>query len=290
MTRLTIRPTADVLTGVQPNPADWDENFPAGWRAKDVAFAEQRAFARIPGTDNPSLDGILYQKEGFDVLSNGFKQAGWKEVKPNQQPTEKNHTYGRTNYMYDHGERGGPMATYLQTALSRSNFNLVMNTEVKRVVRDGGHATGVEIACTGNSGFSKTVNLTAKTGRVILSAGTFGSPKLLYRSTTCRIYIAFPPESKLTLCRWYWPDGPAPDCEQLHGWANHDLREFVDQPSRRLEPRRPSERTCPLQVRDYMLTSHRPMSTSHILMLSSTTSTRRGLIPSPVTRTSIWVS
>jgi cellobiose dehydrogenase (acceptor) len=169
---------------LQPNPADWDENFPAGWHSKDVSFAEDRAFARIPGTVNPSADGVLYQREGFDILSNGFKQAGWKEVTPNQQPTAKNHTYGRTTYMFDHGERGGPMATYLQTALQRSNFNLYMNTAVRRVVRDGAHASGVELECNGNGGYVGTINLTPKTGRVILSAGTFGSAKLLLRSTS----------------------------------------------------------------------------------------------------------
>ncbi|KAF3004614.1 hypothetical protein E8E14_008457 [Neopestalotiopsis sp. 37M] len=166
----------------KPNPLDWDENFPAGWHHSDVKFAEDRAFARIPGTTNPSADGVLYQRQGFDVLSAGFKQAGWKEVTPNQQPTEKNHTYGRTTYMFDHGERGGPLATYLQTALKRPNFGLYMNTAVKRVVRDGAHASGVELECNGDGGMAGTINLTPKTGRVILAAGTFGSAKLLLRS------------------------------------------------------------------------------------------------------------
>jgi cellobiose dehydrogenase (acceptor) len=161
---------------------DWDENFPAGWHSTDVSGALQKTFNRIPGTDNPSADGVLYQRQGFDVLSAGFKQAGWANVQPNTQPTEKNHTYGRTEYMFNHGERGGPMATYLVTALQRPNFNLWMNTAVKRVVRDGAHATGVELECNGDGGYTGKVNLTPKTGRVILAAGTFGSAKLLLRS------------------------------------------------------------------------------------------------------------
>lgn len=148
-----------------------------------MSFAEDRAFARIPGTDNPSLDGVLYQREGFDILSKGFAQAGWQEVTPNKQPTAKNHTYGRTTYMFDHGERGGPLATYLQTALKRPNFSLYLNTAVKRVIRDDAHATGVELECNGDGGYAGKVNLTPNTGRVILSAGTFGSAKLLLRST-----------------------------------------------------------------------------------------------------------
>lgn len=74
------------------------------------------------------------------------------------------------------------MATYLQTALKRPNFNLYMNTAVRRVIRAGAHATGIELECNGNGGYIGTINLTPKTGRVILSAGTFGSAKLLLRS------------------------------------------------------------------------------------------------------------
>ncbi|KAI0134670.1 cellobiose dehydrogenase [Xylariales sp. AK1849] len=165
-----------------PNPLDWDENFPAGWHSTDVASAETRAFTRIPGTNNPSTDGVLYQAEAFNLLSAGFKQAGWTNVEPNQQPTAKNHTYGRTEYMFDHGERGGPMSTYLATAMERPNFSLVMNTAVRRVIRDGAHVTGVELECAGDNGSAGTINVTATTGRVILSAGTFGSAKLLMRS------------------------------------------------------------------------------------------------------------
>jgi len=84
--------------------------------------------------------------------------------------------------MYSGGERGGPMATYLVSAYARKDFSLWMNTAVRRVVRTGGHVTGVELECLTNGGISGVVNLTPKTGRVILAAGTFGSAKLLLRS------------------------------------------------------------------------------------------------------------
>ncbi len=57
-----------------------------------------------------------------------------------------------------------------------------MNTNAKRVVRSGGHATGVELECNGDAGHSGIVSVTPTTGRVILAAGTFGSAKLLLRS------------------------------------------------------------------------------------------------------------
>ncbi|KAK8114146.1 fungal cellulose binding domain-containing protein [Apiospora kogelbergensis] len=166
----------------KPNPLDWDKEWPKGWHSKDLAAAERRTFERIPGTNNPSEDGVLYMRQGFDILSDGFKKAGWTNVEPNQQPTMKNHTYGRTEYMFSHGERGGPLSTYLVSALQRPNFHLYMNTAVKRIVREGGHATGVELECNGEGGFGGKISLTPKTGKVISAAGAFGSAKLLMRS------------------------------------------------------------------------------------------------------------
>lgn len=147
-----------------------------------MAAATSRVFSRIPGTDTPSLDGKLYLQQGFNVLSGGLKQGGWTSVTANSSPNQKNRTYSHTPYMFSHGERGGPMATYLVTASARSNFKLWTGTSVKRVVRSGGHVTGVEVEAYANGGYAGVVNLTPNTGRVILSAGTFGTAKILMRS------------------------------------------------------------------------------------------------------------
>ncbi|KAG7285606.1 hypothetical protein NEMBOFW57_010235 [Staphylotrichum longicolle] len=144
----------------KPHPADWDVNFPEGWRSKDVSAATERVFSRIPGTIAPSMDGKRYLSQGFDMLNTNLKAAGWEYIIPNDHPDKKNRTFGHSTFMYSGGERGGPLATYLVSAVGRKGFTLWMNTIVKRVVREGGHATG----------------------RVIISAGAFGSAKLLFRS------------------------------------------------------------------------------------------------------------
>ncbi|KAI8241346.1 Cellobiose dehydrogenase [Colletotrichum sp. SAR 10_96] len=166
----------------KPYSLDWDYNFPTGWKSSDVAAATSRVFSRIPGTTTPSQDGKVYLTAGRDVISAGLKSGGWTELDLNANPNSKNRTFGKTPYMYSGGERGGPMATYLVSASKRSNFKLWMNTAVKRVVRTGGHITGVEVEPYLSGGYQGTVNVTAVTGRVILSAGTFGSAKLLLRS------------------------------------------------------------------------------------------------------------
>jgi len=166
----------------KPFPLDWDYNFPTGWKSSDMSAATTRVFSRIPGTDTPSMDGQLYYQQGFNVLSGGLKAAGWSSITPNSSPAQKNRTYGHTPYMFSNGERGGPMATYLVSAKARSNFQLWTGTRVKRVIRTSGHITGVEVEAFLNGGYQGVVNVTSVTGRVILSAGTFGTPKILNRS------------------------------------------------------------------------------------------------------------
>jgi cellobiose dehydrogenase (acceptor) len=166
----------------KPKALDWDYNFPTGWKAADMANAVKRVFSRIPGTYFPSSDGQIYLPQGYNVLSNGLKQGGWKEVQALSDPEAKNRTFTHTPYMFSNGERGGPMATYLVSANSRSNFKLWTNTQVKRVIRTGGHITGVEVEPYLPGGYQGVVNVTSISGRVILSAGTFGSARILMRS------------------------------------------------------------------------------------------------------------
>ncbi|KAF2744904.1 hypothetical protein M011DRAFT_428071 [Sporormia fimetaria CBS 119925] len=164
----------------KPVPVDWDVNFPSGWKSADMKAPTERAFKRIPGTDTPSMDGKRYKQEGFDVLARAFTADGWKQVKANSAPESKNKAFSNSYYMYENGQRQGPLGSYLVSAINRTNFKLWMNTAVRRVIRTGGKATGVELDG-GNGGYCGTVKLN-EGGRVILSAGAFGSTKLLLRS------------------------------------------------------------------------------------------------------------
>ncbi|KAF1994840.1 hypothetical protein P154DRAFT_475260 [Amniculicola lignicola CBS 123094] len=184
----------------KPVPIDWDTNFPAGWKAKDIAGATDRVFKRIPGTDTPSVDGKRYKQEGFEVLGKALSSAGWKQVTANNAPTQKNKVYSHAPFMYANGQRQGPLGTYLVSALTRKNFSLWTNTKVRRVIRTGGKATGVELDG-GVGGYCGTVNLNPG-GRVILSAGTFGSTKLLFRS-------GIGPKAQLQVVKGSVQDGPS---------------------------------------------------------------------------------
>ena len=128
------------------------------------------------------MDGQRYLQDGFNVLAGGLRNSGWSEVTANNAPNRKNRTFSHSPFMYSGGERSGPLATYLVSASRRSNFKLWVNTAVKRVVREGGHVTGIEVEAFRDGGYQGVVDLTKITGRVVLSAGTFGSAKILMRS------------------------------------------------------------------------------------------------------------
>jgi len=160
---------------------DFDFLWPSGWKSKDTKAATDRVFQRIPGTERTSKDGHIYLSEGYNLLGGAFAAAGWKNVSANVSPNEKTKSFAHPSFMFQNGERDGPMATYLVSASSRKNFKLIMNTDVHRVIRTGSKITGVQIAAYGDGGYSGVVNVAA-TGRVILSAGTFGSSRILLRS------------------------------------------------------------------------------------------------------------
>lgn len=166
-----------------PPDADWDDLFPDTWKSTDVVAATQRVFERLPGTYIPARDGQLVLQQGADVVATGLANAGWTNLTngPNSMPNAKNFTFGKTTYMTIDGERGGPLATYLATANARPNFEMWLNTTVNRVVRTGGQVIALELEAFGENGHSGFVNVTA-TGKVIISAGVFGTARILYRS------------------------------------------------------------------------------------------------------------
>ncbi|KAI8234624.1 hypothetical protein K4K55_004700 [Colletotrichum sp. SAR 10_96] len=56
------------------------------------------------------------------------------------------------------------------------------NTMARRVIRDQGRITGVEVESRGDGGRCGVVNVTESTDRVVISGGYYGTPKLLFRS------------------------------------------------------------------------------------------------------------
>jgi cellobiose dehydrogenase (acceptor) len=51
-----------------PDPLDFDEGFPEGWKHADIAPAISRAFEKIPFNERPSKDGELYKAQGYNIV------------------------------------------------------------------------------------------------------------------------------------------------------------------------------------------------------------------------------
>ncbi|KAK6825053.1 Cellobiose dehydrogenase [Apiospora arundinis] len=163
----------------QPPDSDWDDFHPDGWKSADVKSATQRLLARQPAVTHCSVDGKYYLENNYDAVKEWIVDgAGYKEVSINGEANNKNNVFGRTEYDYINGQRGGPTRTYLQSALKRSNFRLQTGVQVKYINQVAGTANGVTAVVNG-----KTVTISVATGgRVVLSAGALASPGLLMHS------------------------------------------------------------------------------------------------------------
>lgn len=163
----------------QPPASDFDLYFPDQWKSKDVAAAIAKVRAKQPFTDNPSANGKRYLQSGYTAAKEWLVDgAGYKNVSFNAEPDNKTKTFGHPEFNYEGGQRSGPVKTYLQPALQRSNFKLQSGAQVKRVIREGSHVSGVVVKIAGKE---STIKI-AKNGRVILSGGAMFSPQLLMLS------------------------------------------------------------------------------------------------------------
>ncbi|KAG8994110.1 hypothetical protein FRB94_010106 [Tulasnella sp. JGI-2019a] len=152
--------------------------WPSGWQTPDTAYAALAA--RLPSTEVPSPDGKQYLTQVFTVVQSLLAPQGYTQAVINSNPNFKDHVYGHPAFDFVGGQRTGPMATYFQTAKARSNLTFWQWTYVTGLVRSGGTITGVRTNYTAYGG-NGIVPLTAK-GRVVLSAGTYGSARILFAS------------------------------------------------------------------------------------------------------------
>ncbi|KUI63620.1 Cellobiose dehydrogenase [Cytospora mali] len=160
----------------EPPASDWDTFHPDGWKSSDVEAAIQRLYARQPSVAVTTPDNV---QSSWNAMRQWIVDgAGYSEVNFNGEADNKNSVFGHTLYDYQNGQRGGPVTTYLQTALQQSNFLLQSNVTVARAVRTGSKATGVLATV---DGVDKTINLTSS-GRVVFSGGALFSPSLLMHS------------------------------------------------------------------------------------------------------------
>ncbi|KAI4215204.1 MAG: hypothetical protein LQ351_002519 [Letrouitia transgressa] len=163
----------------EPPASDFDNYFPAGWKHNDLVPSITRLYNTQPSTNKPSKDGLYYEQSGYVAAKQWLVgNAGYAEININANSRRKTKVFGHPVYDYSNGQRGGPVISYLQTALKRPNFHLQSGAWVQRIVRTGAVATGVTVNI---GGTVSTISLSPK-GRVIASGGALKSPELLMKS------------------------------------------------------------------------------------------------------------
>ncbi|EKJ71391.1 hypothetical protein FPSE_08439 [Fusarium pseudograminearum CS3096] len=171
--------SVNAMMFVRPQSIDFDDKWPAGWKSTDVEAAASRLWERTPGTLSPTKDGKLVDQAAYNVLSQFFSGNGFSQVDVIAQPNKKKAVFTHPPMMITNGQRAGPVRDYLPLAQANSNFKLMLESKVMRVVREGKEITGVEV----QSGPATRQIIKVKTGgAVVLAAGALSTPRLLVNS------------------------------------------------------------------------------------------------------------
>ncbi|KAJ4132455.1 hypothetical protein NW754_015271 [Fusarium falciforme] len=164
---------------VRPQPVDFDDKWPTGWKWEDVQASAEKLYERTPGTTSPTKDGKLVDQGAWNVLSKWLSGNNFVEVDGIEQSDKKRSVFTHPPIMVNNGLRAGPVRDYLPLAQALPNFKLQLNTKVLRVIREGSTVTGVEVE-TGPT-TRQIINLKAN-GAVILASGALSTPRVLINS------------------------------------------------------------------------------------------------------------
>ncbi|MGI9658932.1 MAG: GMC family oxidoreductase, partial [Gaiellaceae bacterium] len=156
---------------VRGKPSDFDEweaLGAKGWRWSDVEPFYERIGEVIPTRTYPPETwppfthafAEAYQEIGYAWRDDLNEPDAWGEVVGPWPMNRRNEV------------RLGTLTTYVRRARQRSNFTVVGDANVDRVLLEAGRATGVRLA-DGREFHAE---------RIIVSAGAFGSPAILLRS------------------------------------------------------------------------------------------------------------
>ncbi|KAI0635059.1 cellobiose dehydrogenase [Trametes polyzona] len=163
-----------------PNDNDFSpaNGWPSSW-ANHAPYTSKLK-QRLPSTDHPSQDGKRYLEESANVVAQLLQAQGYSQTTINDNPDYKDHVFGYSAFDFLNGQRAGPVATYFQTALARKNFVYKDHVYVSQVIRNGSTILGVRTNDT-SLGPNGIVPLNPN-GRVVLSGGSFGTPRILFQS------------------------------------------------------------------------------------------------------------
>ncbi|GMH43991.1 hypothetical protein BSKO_11925 [Bryopsis sp. KO-2023] len=160
-----------------PSPQDFDE-WPSSWNFTEMEPFYRSTFQRMSLTTKPSSDGKRYAQgagKAFDRMTR--KRMGMKKTALNDDPRNRINTISYPEVSVRHGQRLDACMAYLLPALETGNIELMMNSEVGRILfKSKGVASGVVLKDSGEEILLK------KGGKLVITAGTFLTARLLMLS------------------------------------------------------------------------------------------------------------
>ncbi|MEV4097625.1 GMC family oxidoreductase [Streptosporangium saharense] len=170
---------------VRGHRADYDGWDVPGWSYEEVLPYFQRAERRVGsnhggvyGTAGPiSISELRSPNRLTPVFLKACEEAGLARLDELNGPS--NEGCSPTPVTQDRGRRCSSADAYLRPASRRPNLTVLTSRHVRRVLVEGGRATGVECAPQDGDGDGTLVRARRE---VVLSAGAIGSPHLLMLS------------------------------------------------------------------------------------------------------------
>jgi choline dehydrogenase-like flavoprotein len=161
---------------------DWAAAGNPGWSFREVLPYFRRSennenFANSPfhGTGGPTnVTNLDSYNELCEVLFQAAESLGMHRVADFCGPTHEGFSIRQATIRK--GRRESTANSYLEPARNRKNLTVITEAEVTRVLFEGRRATGVELA------HGNTLRRFSARREVVLSAGTYGSSKLLMLS------------------------------------------------------------------------------------------------------------
>ena len=176
----------------QTNPSEiFDQDWPAGWHAADMAPYFQRVRQNIPVTNTPSTDGVPQNTGPADIIHPLYAANGWVEGNTSMPIDGPGGLYSRPYVAATNGRRAGPISGYFEAVdpggVPAPGLEILLFAKCNRIDFDS-HGTAVAVNYRRRSGLDQSdpgVEGTArlkKGGVIVMAAGALVTPRLLLLS------------------------------------------------------------------------------------------------------------
>jgi cellobiose dehydrogenase (acceptor) len=176
----------------QTNPSEiFDQDWPAGWHAADMAPYFQLVRQNVPVTNTPSTDGVPQNTGPADIIHPLYAANGWVEGNTSMPIDMPGGLYSRPYVAATNGRRAGPISGYFESVdpggVPAHGLEILLFAKCDRIDFDS-HGTAVAVNYRrrpsldqSDPGVKGTARL-KKGGIIIMAAGALVTPRLLLLS------------------------------------------------------------------------------------------------------------